>query len=231
MDPDIEQLITTHLPLAQSLAQQVWRTAPHALELDELRAIAQLGLVGAARRWQPYCEANGYSPEALQFFRPFVSRRVYGALIDGIRKSDYANRQLRERARALAEAGQGQGVSDAQLAARTGLSVADVRATMRGMARRPVSLEGEQIELACGTDVESTVFTHSILARMVEAVRALPREQQTIIALHYHGGLQLQDVAAAMGVAESRVSGLHAEAVLAIHHAMRVAVGDPRSHR
>ncbi len=222
---DINALIEDHLGLAHSLALQVWRTAPHALELDELRSIANLGLVGAAQRWHAYCAENQYSPDALQYFKPFVVKRVYGSLIDAIRQADWATRSLRTRAKALQEAGQDSGASHAELAQRTGMSVAEVRATIRGMAQRPVSLEAVELEPSSRQDVESSVFVAAVLGRVVATLRTLPGDQQVVVALHYHHGLQLQAVAAAMGITESRASQLHAKAVLAVHEQMALAAG------
>lgn len=222
-DDEADALIHQYLPLAQSLAQQVYRTAPHALELDEMRAIAYLGLVGAAHRWRPYCAERAFSPKALEFFRPFVVRRVRGALIDAIRASDWATRALRSRAKALAEAGQEGRVSHTQLAERTGLTVTEVRTTMRGLAQRPVSLEAEDLDPGAQQDVESSAFTAAVLTAVVALIRSLDRDQQTVVALHYYRGLQLQEVAQVMGLTESRASQLHARAVLAVHEAMRAA--------
>lgn len=220
MEPAALRLVETHLGLAQSIAQQVWRTAPHALDAEELRAIAYLGLVAAADRWYPYCREKNYSADALEFFKPFAVRRIKGQLIDTIRSSDWASRNLRTRARALQAAGQDRGATDIEMAECTGMSLATVRATIRDMAARPVSLEAEEVDPGAAIDVESSVFTRAVLTRVVATIAALPAEEQTVIALHYHRGLQLQHVAQAMAIPESRASQLHAHAVLTIHQAM-----------
>lgn len=215
---DTDALIESHLGFAQSLAQQVWRTAPHALELNELRAIANLGLVAAAARWEPYCVEHQHSPDAVQFFRPYVAKRVYGALIDAIRKVDWAGRNLRTKAKLVQEARGTTGATDAELAQRSGLSVKEVRDTMREMAqRRPMSMDAEDLEPPGRQDVESSIFVGDVLANMVSVLRGLPGEQQVVIVLHYHRGLKLQAVAQLMGITESRASQLHARAVLAVY--------------
>lgn len=221
MTPDTEALVHEYLPLAKSLAQQVWRTAPHALELDELTAIAYLGLVGAARRWQPYCAQNRFDPGRLEFFKPFVVRRVRGALMDAIRQADWATRSLRTKAKAIQQANaQERGLSEQEVAERAGLSVEQVRATRRDMAHRPVSLEAEELDPASIQNVESSAFTSTILTAVVAIIRALPTEQQVVVALHYHRGMQLQEIAKTMGITESRASQLHARSVTTIHAAM-----------
>ncbi len=216
----MKQLVEAYMGLAQSLAQQVWRTAPHALELDELRGIAYLGLTAAAARWKAYCSENRYSPEALEFFRPFVVRRVRGALIDAIRSSDWATRSLRTRARMIQEVSGGKNLPDAEVAARTGLSIQDVRSTRRGMAQRPVSMEAEDLDPSASDDVESSAFTSTVLGAVADTVTGLDGTHQTVLALHYYRGMQLQQVARTMGITETRVSQLHAQAVLRVHAAM-----------
>lgn len=221
---DVEALIRQYMGLTQSIAQQVWRTAPHALELDELTGIGYLGLVSAARRWPVYCQERGYDVERLEYFKPYVSRRVYGALIDAIRSADWATRSLRTRAKALQEAGQDKGVPEKELAARSGMSVREVRATIHGMSQRPVYLENEELDVVSPTgDVESDAFTSDLLGTVVGAVRDLDPEQQIVLTLHYFKGLQLQEVAKTMGISESRASQLHALAVLAVHREMLTA--------
>jgi len=225
LDPAVEAMIHEHMGLAQSLAQQVWRGAPHALDLDELRAIAYLGLVSAARRWRPYCTEKGYSPDAVEYLKTFIVRRVRGAIYDALRTSDWATRNLRTRAKALQAAGQQLGASYTELAARTGMSVSDVRNTVRGMARRPISLEGQDPQLIDPeTDVESTVVVDLLLEEVVATLAALPPQQQLVMTLHYFEGNQLQHVARLMGITETLASQLHADAVLAVHSVLIAAV-------
>lgn len=218
---NVDALIIQYMGLAQSLAQQVWRTAPHALELDELCGIAYLGLVSAARRWEPYCKERNFSVDALEYFKPFVVRRVHGSLIDAIRSSDWATRSLRNRAKALQDAGQDKGVPEKELAERSGMTVQEVRNTIRGMAQRPVSLEAEELDPVANHGVESDAFTADMLGTVVGTIQDLDVDQQIVLTLHYFQGLQLQEVARTMGISESRASQLHAKAVLAVLDQMK----------
>jgi RNA polymerase sigma factor for flagellar operon FliA len=225
MAVDVDQLISEYLGLTQALARQEYRKAPHALELDELTGIAYLGLVSAARRWHAYCQEKNHDPHAVQFFKPFVVQRVRGAIIDAIRKSDWATRSLRTRTKALQNAGQDKGASEQELADRSGLTIKEVRSTIQGMSqRRPMSIEAEELDLTGGVGVESDAFTGHVLGAVVDTIRELEPEQQVVLTLHYFKGLQLQQVAKAMGISESRASQLHARAVLAVHEQMITAV-------
>lgn len=223
MTVDVDQLIAEYMPLSESIAQQVWRTAPHALELDELIGIGYLALVSCGRRWLSYCEANGYDPSKIEYFKPYVARRVYGALIDANRQNDWATRSLRTRAKALQNAGQDKGVGEKELAERTGMTVSEVRSTIHDMSKRPVSLEGEELDPVVGGGVESDAFTADLLSTMVGTIRDLEPEQQIVLSLHYYRGLQLKEVAKTMGISESRASQLHARGVLTVHEQLVAA--------
>jgi RNA polymerase sigma factor for flagellar operon FliA len=220
---DVDGLISQYMSLAESISSQVWRTAPHALDLDELTGIGYLALVSCGRRWIAYCAENNFDPHAVQYFKPYVARRVYGALIDANRQADWATRSLRTRARALQNAGQDKGIDEHELAERSGMTVKEVRDTIRDMSRRPVSLEAEELDIISGGGVESDAFTSDVLTTVVGTIRDLDPELQIVLSLHYYRGLQLQEVAKTMGISESRASQLHAKAVLAVHEQMVTA--------
>lgn len=216
MTPEQEDLVLKHMGLAQSIAAQIWKQAPHALELAELQAIAYLGLVGAANRWESYCAERSFDPKAIQYFEPFVKMRVRGAIMDSLRANDWATRSLRYKSRQLQQAGQDQGATVEEMASRTEMSVTEVRSTLASMAQRPVSLEGEEIDTPSSHSVESTAFSNDLLRAVVAAIRELSKECQVVLALHYFESRELQQVAVLMGITESRASHLHTDSVLHI---------------
>lgn len=226
MRTGLEALIRDHLGIAHAIAAQIWRTAPNSLELDELKSIANYGLVTAATRWPTYCQENGFDPGRLEYFKPYATRRIRGAVFDSLRSSDWATRSMRAKAKQLQEAGQGEGVSERELAERTGLKISEVRATTSGMAARPVSLDADDLDLGAPVAVEDQASSNVLLGEFTRAVAALAFDQQVLIVLKYYEGLELRDVARAMGVTESRASHLHTTSVLAIYDVLRAFVGD-----
>jgi RNA polymerase sigma factor for flagellar operon FliA len=221
MDPQLTKLIEDHIHLASIIATQVWRTAQHALEQDELVGLANEGLVKAANRWPEYCERNGFDPGRIEYFTPYATRTMKGAIFDALRASDWATRSQRTRAKLLQQAGQDQGLSEAELSARTGLSIEEIRSTTAGLARRPVSIDAEAIDYEAPHDVEGTAGELAILDVMVRTVSDLPEAQQAVLALHYYEGMELQAVAQRMGITESRASHLHTDAVLQVRAVLR----------
>jgi len=77
-DPDI--LIAKHMAFARKLAFRLARTLPPAADVDALESDAMLGLVQAARTFDP---GRGAS------FATYAYLRISGAMLDGLRERHY----------------------------------------------------------------------------------------------------------------------------------------------
>jgi RNA polymerase sigma factor for flagellar operon FliA len=226
---DLGDLVRQHHELAGSIAASIWRQAPHAMEREELRSIANLALVLAAQRWPTYCQERGYSPDRLEYFVPYATRRMRGAIIDTLRQADYATRSQRSRAKQLREAGSESGATEDELSDRTGMSRSDIRDTLGSLARRPVSLDVEDSDSHPVTSVEGDFFVSSVLQSVTSTVGSLSLPQQAVLALHYFAGMELKEVASVLDITESRASHLHTDAVLLVHSAMARVVAYDRA--
>ena len=119
--------------------------------------------------------------------------------------------------------------TDDELAAAAGMSVAQLQAALSEIAASGlVALE----ELTALGDVLADrregpagmveeVETREVLA---EAVRRLPERERHVLALYYVEALTLAQIGHVLGVTESRVSQIHAKAV--IHLRARLAAAD-----
>lgn len=230
---DRETLINDHLGLAKAIGVQNWQTATYALEVDEMKSLAYLGLVDAANRWEKYCEKNSYDPAAVEYFKVFAARRIHGTIRDGIRQNDWATRTLRDKAKKLKLAGQDDGLSAEQLAEKTGMTLKEVNSTIHRMASRPISLEnnwGDDNDRGLSSPdpvtTDGTSFQHDMLTTAAEVIRALPQDQQVVLALHYYEALEIRSVAQELGITESRASQLHTKAVLTIRQALLEAASE-----
>lgn len=215
----MQAVVVEYLDLAEAVAVSVYRKAPHAMELDETKAQALLGLVKAADRWLDYCRERGYDPDHMQYFAVFASRRIRGEIIDSLRKKDFATRSQRDSSKQLFRAGLGSGATEEELAERTGMSPAEIRTTVSAVSAKPVSLEAVgEIPIPDRTLVEQAQAESAVLERMVEFIQSLPHEEQVVLSLHYYLGVELREVARLLGITESKASHLHTSAVVAVHH-------------
>lgn len=220
----IDQMAADFMPQVRAEAWKVYQRAPHALELDELVGQGLLGMTQAVAAWPRYCHKNGYSPEATEYLIAYILRRVRGAMLDALRGQDWMTRSARTRAKALREAGQDLGLGDAELAARAGLTVAEVRETMVAATARPVSLDAEPYDVPSQDATESSVVVLSVLGAAHAVLREFPPQAQAAVVLRYYYGLPPAEAAAVLGEGEAEALAWLGEAVSAMHSAMVKAV-------
>lgn len=224
------KLIEDHVGLANSVAYQRFNTARHALDLDDLRSLAYMGLVEAAERWAAYCASRGYDPEATQFFVVYARPRIAGSILDKLRSDDWATRALREKSKRLREAGSDENLTRAELAERSGMTEQEVHEVIAGMSRAPISLNSIDIEdqqdsdkkvayhpeLTASDDTEEEVAISELLDSFADAILELPVTHQVLLALHYYQGLELKKISALLSIQDARTSQIHTESVLTL---------------
>ena len=146
-------------------------------------------------------------------------------MLDALRKNDWVTRSMRTKAKALRDAEDLRpGQSEDELAAATGLNARQIRSTLAGVAGRPVSIDAEPHDVPDEADTESQVMVSSVLGKVLAAMDRLDAETQVILALRYHQGLELDQIAAELSTSEQRVAELHLAGVLAVHDVMLRAV-------
>jgi RNA polymerase sigma factor for flagellar operon FliA len=220
----VAELTAEIVPSARAEAYRVWQRAPHALEMDELEAIALSGLAAAAARWPVYCASRGFSPTAFEFFRAYVTRRMRGAMLDHLRSQDWVTRSARTKVKALRAAGQDRGLSEAELAQVTGMGIGEVRGALAAVAARPVSMDAEPHDVAAEDDVEGQATVSQVLGVMSGVINRLGHHVRVILVLHYYQGMTLADLAPYAGVTPDEASRLHQAAILEIHAEMLAVV-------
>lgn len=220
----IDMMAADFMPQVRAEAWKVYQRAPHALELDELISLGLLGMTQAVNAWPRYCHKNGFDPNATEYLIAYILRRVRGAMLDALRAQDWVTRSARTRAKALREAGQDQGLTEAELAARSGMTVQEVRETVAAVAARPVSLDAEPHDMPAADGTESRVVVTSILQAAVAELRRHPPQVQAVVVLRYYHGLSAVEAAAVLGADEAAVTRWQAEAVTAMREAMVRAV-------
>lgn len=220
----IGELVADIVPSARSEAYRVWQRAPHALEMDELEALALSGLAAAAARWPAYCVKHGHDPSRFEYFYAYALRRMRGSMLDYLRSQDWVTRSARTKAKALREAGQDRGLTDAELARATGMGIDEVRATNAAVAGRPVSIDAEPYDVAGQDDVEGQAVVSEVLAALSAVVVQLTEPARTVLVLRYYHGMTVPELALHVGVSADEAARLHQGAILEIHKAMMAVV-------
>jgi RNA polymerase sigma factor for flagellar operon FliA len=199
--------------------------------LNDLVNDGILGLIDAIEK---YDDARGVK------FETYAITRINGAILDALRSLDWVPRAVRQRARELERAYQeleselGRVPGEDELAQKLGISRKELDTLMQRVRGTAVlSLEeflpnekGYEIPLVetlkdADNDVTIAVEQREIRSALVESVEQLPPQERTVISLYYFDGLTLKEIKSALNVSESRVSQIHAQAVIHLRQKLR----------
>jgi RNA polymerase sigma factor for flagellar operon FliA len=210
---DREQLIEQHRPYVRVLAVEVARSLPPHIELDELIACGNVGLVEAAERYEPRYGVT---------FQTFAYYRIKGAVYDGLRKmgpmsrSEYARSRFAARANDILQSA----TDDEQAIPGVALSVDDEISGTQSFidALIPVyllSLEDVNLpEIAdTGESALQKVERKELVSFTRSLIEELPDDERKIISEIYFRHLNIVEVSAKLGVSKSWGSRLHSKAI------------------
>lgn len=221
---DTDTLVTENIPLVGHLVREMVGKVPAHVSRDDLTSAGLAALVQAA---------HAFDPERGVPFGRYAATRVRGALVDELRSVDWASRAVRRRARDLDDARHrmaatlGRVPNTDEVASALGMSVSEVVANDDDVARAQVlSLQGspedalEELLPADGASPEELVEHRERLTYVIEAVAELPERLRTVVTDYFLNERPMTEIAAEMGVTESRVSQMRAEALALLREAL-----------
>ncbi|GGK84595.1 sigma-70 family RNA polymerase sigma factor [Mangrovihabitans endophyticus] len=216
-DHDQEALIREHMPLVGHLVRDMLSRVPSHVHRDDLTSAGLHGLVTAARGWDPQ--------RGIPFHR-FATTRIRGAILDELRSLDWATRSVRTRARTTDLTRQnlttalGRTPTPEELAQALGTTTTELHQTDTDVQRATVlSLQGFTTASADDLVADGAPGPEDMLLRREQigylhhAVSALPERLQLVVTEYFLNERPMADIAADLGVTESRVSQLRAEAL------------------
>jgi RNA polymerase sigma factor FliA len=235
---DVDTLVREHLPLVGHLVRTVTMRVPTHVNQDDLVSAGMLALVLAARSFD---ETRGVP------FSGFAAIRIRGALTDALRSMDWASRAVRSKARQVETvrndlaAALGRTPSRDETAQAMGVAVTDLDAVEADVDRASVvslqSLNPEGVDERLpltGDGPESLLLKREQIGYLHDAVAELPAKLRMVVEQYFFGQRRMADIAAELGVTESRVSQLRSEALVLLRAAMNDSDDqptDPSPHR
>ncbi|WP_067503169.1 sigma-70 family RNA polymerase sigma factor [Actinoplanes sp. TFC3] len=212
-----EELIRSHMPLVGHLVRDMLTRIPNHIHRDDLTSAGLHALVTAARGWDP--------TRGIPFHR-FASTRIRGAILDELRSLDWATRSVRSKARNTDATRQslmttlGRTPTAEELAQALGTTTTELNQTDNDVQRATVlSLQGFTTSSADDLVTEAAPGPEDMLIRREQigylhhAIGSLPERLQLVITEYFLKERPMADIAADLGVTESRVSQLRAEAL------------------
>jgi RNA polymerase sigma factor for flagellar operon FliA len=214
---ELEILVRDNMPLVGHLVREMLFKVPAHVHRDDLASAGYAALVTAARGF----DAGRGIP-----FGRFAAVRVRGALLDELRGMDWASRSVRARARRADVARQeltaklGRTPSPQELAGLLGVGVSELSSVDDDVQRAAVlSLQGftagaaEDMVAESSLNPEEMLLHRERIGYLHDAVAVLPERLRFVVEASYLQERPLAEVAAELGVTESRVSQLRTEAL------------------
>jgi RNA polymerase sigma factor for flagellar operon FliA len=212
-----QDIVQEHMPLVGHLVREMLARVPAHVNRDDLLSAGYAALVHAAR---------GFDAERGVPFARFAAARVRGALLDELRGLVWASRSVRQRARRTDSARQeltaelGRTPTVQEVAERLGCTVEDIETADDDVHRAVVfSLQGFATASADDMVTEPSAGPEELLIRrerlgyLRHAVDALPERLRAVVQGYFFEERPMARIAEELGVTESRVSQLRAEAL------------------
>ncbi|MBS0467921.1 MAG: RNA polymerase sigma factor FliA [Proteobacteria bacterium] len=226
-----DAMFQQHVPLVRRIAHHMIAKLPPNVELDDL---IQVGLIGLNDALSRYEAAQGVQ------FETFASQRIRGAMLDELREGDWMSRSSRKSQKEIEQAMHrieqrlGRSPMESEIAAELGMKLDDYQALLGKVRGTQLvyledmggSEEGEEGFLDRhvadeGADPMAMLRDQRLRAALVQAIKALPEREQHIMGMYYEQDMNLKEIAAVLGVTESRVCQLHSQAIARLRTKMR----------
>ena len=231
---DRDALFHQHVPLVRRIAHHMIAKLPPNVELDDLIQVGLIGLNDALTRYEV--------TQGVQF-ETFATQRIRGAMLDELRENDWMSRSSRksqkdiEQAVRRAEQKYGRCATESEIAQELQMELADYQSLL-GKVRGAQLVYLEDMGHASdedggsdgfldrnvadeGADPVTLLREQGIRSALVAAIKLLPEREQHSMGMYYEEDMNLKEIAAVLGVTESRVCQLHSQAVARLRNKMR----------
>jgi RNA polymerase sigma factor for flagellar operon FliA len=228
---ETDAMLKQYSPLVRRLAHQMIAKLPANVELDDLVQVGMIGLHDAMGRFDA---AQGVQ------FETFATQRIRGAMLDELRGSDWMSRGNRRQQREIEAAVHrleqrlGRPPQESEIAGEMGISLSDyqdmltkVRGTqlvyLEDMSGRNEDDDTYLDRHVVDTEADplNMLRDQRLRTSLVQAIKTLPEREQFIMSMYYEQDMNLKDIAAVLGITESRVCQLHSQSIARLRAKMR----------
>lgn len=228
---DRDAQLRQHSPLVLRLAHHLMARLPASVDIDDLIQVGMIGLNEALSRYDP---AQGVQ------FETFASQRIRGAMLDELRDGDWLSRSSRKQQKDIEAAVQRleqrlQRVPrESEIALELGLSLPEYQ-EMLGRVRGSQLVYLEDLSGGAedepfldrflpadeGANPQVQLSEQRMRTALVEGINKLPEREQQVMSMYYEHDMNLKEIAAVLGVTESRVSQLHSQSIARLRARLR----------
>jgi RNA polymerase sigma factor for flagellar operon FliA len=218
-----DRLIFMFTPMVRYIVYRKVREVPAQCEVEDFLSCGLEALIHSIERYDP---AKGATLEQ------YAWTRVHGAVLDELRRHDWAPRSLRRDERAINNARESfvsiheRQPSHEELAERVGMTPSELRSRLDQVAlaeigslnrivRSDESATIERIDTLESSDEEcdptAQAERHEAKQRFRKAFARLSKQEREVAVLLYVEDWTLRDIGERLGVSESRISQIHTQ--------------------
>jgi len=225
-----ERVLLEHLPIVRFLARRIHERLPQHVDIEDLVSAGVVGLMDAFSKFDPAKRVQ---------FRSYAQFRIRGAILDSLRTLDWSPRELRRKGRAVEEAIRvltarlGRAPGESEVSAEMGLELDEYQqllGDLKGLEIGTLHIEHnedsgeEELAYVPSRPDEDPLFRclrGELEERLAEAISNLPDRERLVMTLYYYEEMTMREIGLALGVVESRVSQMHASAVMHLRAALK----------
>jgi RNA polymerase sigma factor for flagellar operon FliA len=223
-DPRVrDRLVMTYAPLVKYIVYKKIRELPARCDVEDFISCGLEALITSLDR---------YDPEKGATLEQFLWTRVHGAVLDELRRLDWAPRSLRRWERDISRAAEqfssihGRRPSDGELADALATSKAELRNRRHQIANSEVTslntlvISDEETTVErmdtlassdSALDPEHAAASEEVKTRFRRAFETLPQREREVAVLLYVKNLTLREIGEILGVSESRICQIHSQ--------------------
>lgn len=225
-----DRLIEQHISLAQVIAKRLARSVPNGM-VDDLVSAAMVGLVEAANR---------YDPSIQETFAAFAQKRIWGAVMDELRRRDILPRRVRALLKKAGEYGRryeaenGRAPEDEVVAAELGVTVDEYQKHLQSALNLSLveldATEGliDSVSDQTGEIPSQALERQELREIMVESLKKIPPRDAKILSLYYSSELTYAEIAEVLEVSAPRVCQLHGRALNRLRAEINARTGEDK---
>jgi len=205
------QVMTQYLPLVKRTVAQLRSHCGTVLAIEDMEQIGMMALLESSRR---------YPGEYDHGFLSYAGQRIRGAILDELRRLDWRPRPVRQKAHELNDMVRkltrslSRDPTDIEVANAMGLNQEQYRERL--YASQSESMKSLDDMLTTGshfTDTDNVIERFSAKKTLITAISKLNKREQLILSLYYQHELNLKEIAATLGLTETRICQLQKQAV------------------
>lgn len=215
--------IDQYIPLVRRLAHHLIAKLPASVQIDDLIQAGLIGLMDAITRFE---EGQGAQ------FETYASQRIRGSMLDELRSADWMPRGVRQAQRKIetatlkAEQKLGRSATEKEIAEVMGVSLEEYQDMLFDSRGAQLVFYDDYAEDGDGEgyldrqmDGDEDANPLELLgdqrfrSTLIQAIEELPEREKMLMGLYYEQELNFREIAAVLGVTESRVCQLHTQAV------------------